>query len=357
MRVLLGVLRGDDLPAIVYAATRGSVELVARRLARAGVRATGYHAGLPDRKRREAQDGFMRGDIPVIVATNAFGMGIDKSNVRLVAHYAMSGTLEAYYQEAGRAGRDGKPSRCLLLYHPGDRRTYEHFIAQAHPPRTIVERVFAAICSTAYEGRVPLESIVRSACGKMSADQYAGAFAVLARHGVLEPAQDDLTVRIRLLATPMRIGRELSADADARELALLRTLWRRSVRGAYDAFEVPLTELGGDSARTVRTRLEDLRARQFLDMQPIDSGLRIARPGVPLDALLDWDGLARRRAHEMSKLGAMEDYARTRACRRAFVLRYFGDVASVRRGTSSRCTGCDNCLGKSLRLPGATWRH
>jgi len=119
---------------IVYAPTRNAVERVRRRLSGAGISAESYHAGLPGAIRSSVQRRFMEGTTRVVVATNAFGMGIDKPDVRFVAHLHMPTTLEAYYQEAGRAGRDGAPAVCWAYHARPDRRLGSRFIERTHPP-------------------------------------------------------------------------------------------------------------------------------------------------------------------------------------------------------------------------------
>ena len=125
------VKRHSQESGIVYCSTRKQVEKVAEYLRENGISAAGYHAGMPEQDRREAQNRFLFDKLRVMVATNAFGMGIDKQNVGFVVHYNMPKNMEAYYQEAGRAGRDGSKAECVLLYGAGDVHTAEFLINSA----------------------------------------------------------------------------------------------------------------------------------------------------------------------------------------------------------------------------------
>ncbi|HEX2721795.1 MAG TPA: ATP-dependent DNA helicase RecQ [Gemmatimonadaceae bacterium] len=353
--LLVETLRRHDGLAVVYAATRKSVDRLSFMLEQAGISAAGYHAGLDDKHRREVQESFMTERIRAIIATNAFGMGIDKPNVRLVIHHSMPGTLEAYYQEAGRAGRDGLHSEVFLLHSFPDRFTHEFFIRGSYPERPVVEQVYAALAREAGRTGVGLpesgEDLVSVVGGKLGAREIESAVRVLLQAGALVGSEASISlVSVRLLATPDRIRRELSGEANP-ELGLLRSLWKIAGKRLQTGATLDLDALppGLSGRGTAGNILDALQSRQFLVWERLGGGLRLSAESASLSAFpVDWSSLDRRRSAELSKLEAVQRYAYTKACRRGFVLRYFGDPAA-----RSRCDGCDNCLGITrTRQPG-----
>ena len=285
----------------------------------------------------------MAGELRTIVATNAFGMGIDKPDVRIVIHHSMPGTLEAYYQEAGRAGRDGKQSRVVLLHSYADRFTHEFFITNANPPRAGVEAVYASLQNACIDGFFAggAADISLPKRPNISARQAEGAIRILGTFGVLacEPP-DSSAMHIRFIATPDRIKRELGA-IDSLELGLLRVLWKSAGTASPKSAEVNLNCLppGLNGVALCAPVLESLQRRQLIHVTALGGGIRLTNPVLPLSAFgIDWAALDRRRRAETAKLDTMQRYAWTRRCRRAYFLRYFGE-----NGRPPRCASCDNC--------------
>jgi ATP-dependent DNA helicase RecQ len=342
---LLEILRMREGLAVVYASTRRAVERIADTLTRGGIAAVGYHAGLDDSHRREVQDRFMNEDVRVIVATSAFGMGIDKPNVRLVLHYTMPGTLEAYYQEAGRAGRDGLEGDCFLLHAFQDRFTHEFFVKGANPERVLIEQVYSVLRAEADESgavRLTSDDLAARVRGKTAGRDVDGALRVLTQAGAFRSdPEEGSRIFVRLLATPDRIRRELGDEA--MDIGLLRAIWRAAGSALNNGTTIDLDGLppGFGGAAGALPILERLQAHQYLEWRRSGGGRRLTDPRKALEAYpIDWATLDRRRKADLAKLDMIQQYAYTRTCRRAFVLRYFGDPAA--RGN---CSGCDNCLG------------
>jgi ATP-dependent DNA helicase RecQ len=344
-RLLLKLLRGREGSSIVYASTRKNVDALTALLRGTGIDAVGYHAGLPDLERKRIQERFMSGAAPAVVATNAFGMGIDKRDVRIVVHYNMPGNLEAYYQEAGRAGRDGGPSDCVLLHAYADRFTHEFFIETANPPRRAVEGIMEAVRRGADASGVcaiPVAELGRTVAGVKGDRMAASALRVLEQFGLVRPlGPGGMGLRVRLVARPDRISRELAGRTA--ELELLRTLWRRGGgEAAYRGFETDWGALGlgggrGDAARL----LDELQDGGFLEWgQAGGEGVWVLDRATPIARLpIDWRHVDSKRERDLRKLQKMQAYGYTEECRRGFVLRYFGDPAAMRE-----CGACDNCL-------------
>lgn len=177
--------------ALVYAATRKNAERYAAELARAGMRVSVYHAGLREAERERNQDGFMAGKVDVIVATNAFGMGVDKSDIRLVVHADIPRSVEAYYQEAGRGGRDGAATRCVVLFNHGDIRLQEFLIEASYPSAEVLRAMWKLVRDHPALGLDDegLENRLRDHLpGEPSAAAVGAGLRILERHGMMARA-------------------------------------------------------------------------------------------------------------------------------------------------------------------------
>ena len=336
---MVGHLRKATDPCVVYAATRRQVEQVARILSSGRVNAVPYHAGLPPERRARAQDAFMQGTAQVIVATNAFGMGIDKPNVRLVLHYIHSGSLEDYYQEAGRAGRDGDHSNCLLLFSAKDRAVHDRMRQRGQVSGELLRRVWLYLAAMSAGRRpVPLDgALLSSRLGGVTPDEVSRALAVLEVRGLFPNLSRVDQVKVRLLASPLRIECERNSLGESASSILMHVA---SISGSSSEWISVSAKANGHSHARFIAALNELEKRQLIFVD-----------AAPPKALVNKDGLARqhlertilhlrtRRDAERRKLDSMVGYAAELMCRRKYLLQYFGDPSA----REMRCGECDVC--------------
>ncbi len=209
----------EEKTGIVYCSTRKKVMTVFNDLKTIGANAVAYHAGLTDAEREFAQNRFLSGEADVAVATNAFGMGIDRADVRFVAHFEIPGSVEAYYQEAGRAGRDGLPSVCELLFNHADLKTQEFFFEGANPPYSTILQLYALLRRQCAPPNNELELSIDDMATLLdlkNAMCVGSALAVLARAGAIErydaPGRG---ARITRVCDPSVKGGDLAIDCEA----------------------------------------------------------------------------------------------------------------------------------------------
>ncbi|ETW95924.1 MAG: hypothetical protein ETSY1_28630 [Candidatus Entotheonella factor] len=219
LKELLGAQ--EEGSAIIYAATRKAVEEVAAALSGRGTDVLIYHAGLSDAMRRRTQEAFMSRPHSVIVATNAFGMGVDKSDVRSVIHFNLPRTIEAYYQEAGRAGRDGEPAECVVLFSFSDVKIQEFLLEQSYPERSFIEDVYAQIVALSRrQAEVPWRHLLPYRSHGSSAMMLEATVKILEKAGYVERitqygSGDEMGANpmIRLVAEPVALS-QLDIDYD-----------------------------------------------------------------------------------------------------------------------------------------------
>ena len=336
-------------PSIVYASSRARCDAVGQFLAHDLRREVAvYHAGMGREERAEAQERFMSGKAEVVVATNAFGMGVDKANVRSVVHFNMPGTLEAYYQEAGRAGRDGEPARCLLLYAPGDRFLQEMFIDNEYPPPDAVSKVYEALRRLDAD---PIEltlAEIRETTGVDINESAVGtALKILEGAGGIErflPRENQAIVRINAEADMPSLADRLGPQAHIQRIVLLGLEGLVSRRFNEPIYFLPddLAAALGLDRPALNRAIRNIAAELPVDYIPPFRGnaIRVFDRSVRArDLEIDYRTLDDRKRREYDKLERMIKYAQARDCRRSYILGYFGDSEDQ----PDRCGNCDNC--------------
>ena len=346
---LLEFIKHQPGAGIIYAATRKRCEALVEQIGKELKISVGaYHAGLMPEQRKLIQEQFMGGNLKVIIATNAFGMGIDKSDLRYVVHYNTPGTLEAYYQEAGRAGRDSLPSQCVLLYSPQDRYIQEFFIENANPPRELLESVYDLLVKRPEDPiELTADEIRELTNAPATTEAINSCLQILGRTTVIERLEMSGGLAM------FRIDSKLPTLIDLLPKAanVQRTVLRVVEKAIGDRREEPvyihprwlLQQLQIDRDALNRTLRELCKLESFEYLPPFRGrAIHFRRRDVPFSELkIDHETLAARKKSDYEKLDRMVSYAQSRSCRQRTILEYFGDVSA------SNCGICDRCQGKT----------
>ncbi|MDC8803983.1 RecQ family ATP-dependent DNA helicase [Halomonas pacifica] len=338
-------------PSIVYVTLQQSAERLAAYLNKAGLAARAYHAGLDHQRRDAIQAAFMGGELHCIVATIAFGMGIDKADIRNVVHFDLPKSIENYSQEIGRAGRDGGPSQCLMLGDRGALTVLENFVYGDTPTRLGIRRVLDEIAAAGPQWELTLNALAQES--DIRPLPLKTLLVQLELRGVIAPRYSYFAdYRFECLSEPAALVERFQGERRAFVEALFEAAPKARRWHALDL--ETLTRLGAERGLDVR-RERVLKALEYFQEQ---GWIRLESKGLtevyavtgpievaPLSDDLHAHFLAKERA-ELARLDAMLTLFESDSCLSRRLAAYFGDTQ-----TPERCGHCSACAGQPARLP------
>lgn len=339
---------------IVYAGTRSKADEILELLSDNGFKAVVYHAGLDAASREWVQEQFMSGAAQVVVATNAFGLGVNKPDIRFVIHHDIPGTIEAYYQEAGRAGRDGQASFCLLFYNQQDRYLREFFIKGDNPSPQIISEIYDFILSRANQDSSSSSSVfltyseIAASLSESVPEMAIGtALKILEKESLISrPQEKSANSYLRASHGWEAVLESISPRAKVqRELAIrLGEKYGHQLAAGWEFSVEELAITLKTKKDTLNRTLKKLSEQELVEYRPPRRGteIKILQVLDATDLPLDFKALALKSARAYEKLDEMENYVYTTGCRQQYILKYFGEIGA------DPCGRCDNCLRPGL---------
>ena len=343
-------------PAIIYTSSRKKAEELAEYLKLNKIKCEFYHAGLDPIIRKKIQEDFIEDRLPLIIATNAFGMGIDKKDIRLVIHFNSTGSIENFYQEIGRAGRDGKNSHTFLLYDDSDVYIHEYFISNSYPTKEIIKNIYNAICDSAQiaigmksekQISINLPYIKLHTKQDISGAILNSALKYLEDAGYisLNSAYRSLN-KIKILFTETRLKNFIKGTSNELMRDVLLYVIRNYGKVIFSKLiAIDLTALQSETGLTKQETIDTIINLEFLGILEFSKAdgkesISLIKPRVRSEDLkLNYKLINELYISSKQKLDKMVDFVYTNDCRFSYILKYFGEVAD-----NYKCGKCDNCL-------------
>ncbi|NLT50817.1 MAG: RecQ family ATP-dependent DNA helicase [Ignavibacteria bacterium] len=351
----LSLLKQFGHPAIVYCSTRKNAEEAVSFLLANKINAAFYHAGMTPENRRIVQDDFLNDRIDVICSTNAFGMGIDKKDIRLIIHFNMPSTIENYYQEIGRAGRDGNESKAILLFEPRDKNIQEFLIRNSYPELEQIKSVYSLLCNYGQIALgevntvpVPADDKFTRICDAngISSQILNSCLNFMVNAGIftrISEFEQNHHIKINLGQSELKSYIKSVASAFFSDLLvfLLKKYGSSIFRNSQRINLKDISSFFDTEQDEIISALTTLSGAGILDYQrPSDSpSYTLKEPRVEIKRLqIDLSKMNEHKQYSLNKLQEIERYVFSKNCRFKFILDYFGEETE-----SYKCGKCDNC--------------